>query len=60
MTYAMDPAGAAVTLHDNTDQDCSATPVGGPFPVTTTVGSRTFLLLWGVKGTMQGLAVPLS
>jgi hypothetical protein len=59
MTYAMQPAGADVTLHGNNDQDCSATAVGGPFPVTGSVGSRTFLLLWGAMGAMQGLAVPL-
>lgn len=33
--------------------------MGGPFPVTGASGSRTFLLLWGAMGAMQGLAVPL-
>ena len=59
LTYAMDPAGVEVTLHDNKDRDCADAPVGGPFPVTGAAGSRTLLLLWGAKGAMQGLAVPL-
>jgi hypothetical protein len=59
MTYPMDPAGANVTLHGNNDKDCSAAAVGGPFPVTGAVGSRTLLLLWGTMGAMQGLATPL-
>ena len=59
LTYAMDPAGVRVTLHDSSDRDCSAAAVGGPFPVQGAVGSRTLLLLWGAKGAMQGLAVPL-
>jgi hypothetical protein len=58
-TYAMDPPGTDVVVHDSSDQDCSAAPVGGPFPVTGAIGSRTFLLLWGTLGAMQGLAVPL-
>jgi len=58
-TYPMDPAGAEVVVHNGSDQDCSAAPVGGPFPVTGAMGSRTFLLLWGAMGAMQGLAVPL-
>lgn len=58
-TYPMDPAGAEVVVHNGSDQDCSAASVGGPFPVTGAMGSRTFLLLWGAMGAMKGLAVPL-
>jgi hypothetical protein len=46
-------------VHNGSDQDCSGASVGGPFPVTGASGSRTFLLLWGAMGAMQGLAVPL-
>jgi hypothetical protein len=59
LAYAMDPAGGQVTLHGNNDQECAEAPVGGPFPVTGTIGSRSLLLLWGTMGAMQGLVVPL-
>ena len=55
------PAGTVqVAIHDSTDRDCSATPVGGPFAVAGGAGSRTYLILTGSPGSMKGivLAIP--
>jgi hypothetical protein len=57
--FPVDPAGATITVHDSSDGSCADAPVGGPFPVSVTQGGRTFLLLWGAMGSMQGVAVPL-
>ncbi len=48
-----------ILLHDNTDQDCTGTPVGGPFAVPGTPSSRTHLILTGsVEGGVEGLVLP--
>ena len=57
--FPVDPAGAPVTIHDGSDGFCANEAVGGPFPVSVVQGGRTLLLLWGSKGSMQGVAVPL-
>ena len=49
-----------VTIHDNTDRDCSAAPVGGPFAVTGGVGTRTYLILTGSKGSMAAIVLPIK
>lgn len=49
----------ALTVHDPADADCAAEPVGGPFPVESAPGSRTYLVLEGAPGAMTGLLVPI-
>ena len=57
--FAFDPAGVDAVLHGNNDRTCSAAPAGGPFKISGATGSRTFLLLWGTIGSMQGVVVPI-
>lgn len=53
-------ADGKVTLHGSNDQDCSQAPVGGPFAVTGTAGSRAYLFLYGTLATMKSIAVPID
>lgn len=47
-----------LVLHDNTDRECAGAPVGGPFTVPFSPGSRTHLVLTGSPGSMDGLVLP--
>ncbi len=59
--YELPADGVTVFVHPASDRTCSGTAVGGPFPLDpVTVGMRSFLLLWGPSGTVQGLAMPLD
>ena len=59
--YELPAEGAKVSVYPASDKTCSGTAVGGPFPLDpVTVGMRSFLLLWGPSGTVQGLAMPLD
>ncbi|MCB0956375.1 MAG: hypothetical protein KDB06_12110 [Ilumatobacter sp.] len=51
-------ADTEILFHDNTDQDCADTPVGGPFAVGGAAGSRSHLILWGEPGALEGMVLP--
>lgn len=48
-----------VLVHPNTDSDCSASPIGGPFVVAGENGSRALVLLYGSMESMSGLVLPI-
>lgn len=50
---------AGVTIHENTDREC-ATPVGGPFAVDGSAGTRALLVLSGAPGSMEALVLPIE
>lgn len=50
---------ADVTIHENTDRECT-TPVGGPFAVDGSAGTRALLVLSGAPGSMEGLVLPIE
>ncbi len=58
--YAFGEAGATFTLHDNTDQDCSADPVGGPVEITGGPGSRTHVVLSGEPGALEVIVLAME
>jgi hypothetical protein len=49
-----------ITLHGNGDQDCSKALVGGPFAVTGTAGTRSYLFLHGTLADLKALSVPID
>ena len=51
------PQSADVLLYDNRDADCAQEPVGGPFEVSGSMGSRTMLVLVGGPNEMEGLVL---
>ncbi|HYO44457.1 MAG TPA: hypothetical protein VES19_14765 [Candidatus Limnocylindrales bacterium] len=59
LAYDAIAEGDGVQVHAGSDAGCTEDPVGGPFPVDTTAGSRTLLLLSGAQGSMRAIPVPL-
>jgi hypothetical protein len=57
--YAIE-ADVEITFHSSSDQDCSDPPVGGPFPVSRTPGSRAYLFLHGTLADLDALLVPID
>ena len=50
---------AKVTIHDNTDRECTS-PVGGPFDVAAAKGTRTLVILFGAPGALEALVLPIA
>jgi hypothetical protein len=56
--FALD-ATRSFTLHDQPDQDCSAAPVGGPFELSGSPGSRSHVILMGSPGALEAIVLPM-
>ena len=54
------PSSADVLLYDNGDSECAHPQVGGPFPISGAIGSRTLMVLEGKPGDMTAIVLPLD